>query len=591
MIEIYEYGKEYLIHITGDDHQRQDDHFTFKHFIKLKRDCEEYEGYLVPNLDEVRLYFNIDDDEDFDEIGDTLKLSPYEYQKEAIRFCLKRKTALLVLPCGAGKTVLGIGTYAELIKRGLINGPGMVVVKASLKTQWAAEVKKFSHFTPIVIQTKAAISVNIKNRIKSRKKKLANKALTASEKETIKAEIAELEVNIDKVFEDQFENADLFVLNYEALCDDDIRMALHKKKIKYLISDESHYIKNHKAERSKALCEFAYVPYKIESTATPVQKNYEDIFGLFKLLRPEFWPTHSKFAQKHIRYYAPGRIAEFLNIDYLRTQISPYVFVKTKEEISSQLPELLVFQRYCDMSFEVQEMHNRIMVELDNLREEEKAVRATCKTEREAEQNPKLLAIEARVMALQTFAQELADAPELLTLSESEFSKEYKLPKNTPNPKLELLASLVEEIIESGEKVAIFSKFERMQGIMQERLQKIDKKMKFAYVNGAIKDDKRFDEVYNKFRDQDDYKVLFITNAGSEGLNLSRCKYLIEYDLADSYAIQTQRHGRIERADSIHDTAIVYQLICNNSWDEIALKIIEKKEGYDFELFKKSSDE
>jgi ERCC4-related helicase len=92
--------------------------------------------------------------------------------------------------------------------------------------------------------------------------------------------------------------------------------------------------------------------------------------------------------------------------------------------------------------------------------------------------------------------------------------------------------------------------------------------------------------VYTKFRDNDDYKVLLLTNSGSEGLNLSNCKYLIEYDLADSYAIQTQRHGRIERADSIHDNTIVYQIIATDSYDEIQQKIVSKKESMDFELIK-----
>lgn len=68
--------------------------------------------------------------------------------------------------------------------------------------------------------------------------------------------------------------------------------------------------------------------------------------------------------------------------------------------------------------------------------------------------------------------------------------------------------------------------------------------------------------------------------------NLSACKYLIEYDLANSYAIQTQRHGRLERADSIHSTVYVYQLIMEDSWDEIALKIIDKKESYDYNIIK-----
>lgn len=69
-------------------------------------------------------------------------------------------------------------------------------------------------------------------------------------------------------------------------------------------------------------------------------------------------------------------------------------------------------------------------------------------------------------------------------------------------------------------------------------------------------------------------------------VNLSQCKYLIEYDLANSYAIQTQRWGRLERADSIHNTVFVYQLIMKDSWDEVAAKIIEKKEGYDDTIIK-----
>ena len=72
----------------------------------------------------------------------------------------------------------------------------------------------------------------------------------------------------------------------------------------------------------------------------------------------------------------------------------------------------------------------------------------------------------------------------------------------------------------------------------------------------------------------------------SEGISLNKCNYLIEYDLADSYAIQTQRHGRIKRANSIHKTSYVYQIICYNSYDEIQAKIIAKKEDYDNNLIK-----
>lgn len=40
---------------------------------------------------------------DFNNIGEGMKLKPYEYQKEAIDFTLKQDKSLLILPCGAGK--------------------------------------------------------------------------------------------------------------------------------------------------------------------------------------------------------------------------------------------------------------------------------------------------------------------------------------------------------------------------------------------------------------------------------------------------------------------------------------------------------
>ena len=125
-----------------------------------------------------------------------------------------------------------------------------------------------------------------------------------------------------------------------------------------------------------------------------------------------------------------------------------------------------------------------------------------------------------------------------------------------------------------------------MQQIITERINKEFDDIKIAYVNGSMNSDQRYDEVYNKFRDDDDYKVLIMSEAGTEGINLSTCKYLIEMEPADSYAYQTQRHGRLERADSIHDTVYAIQLIARESWDEIALKIIQKKEDYDNRIIK-----
>lgn len=528
---------------------------------------------------------------DYDDIGQSMKLQPYGYQKEAIKFGLDNKEVLIVYPCGAGKTPIGIGLYLEAREHGIVSGPGMVVVKASLKTQWVKEVSKFSDLKARIINTPKEASSSIQDKIRRRKNRIEKLHAEGNEKEvaSLRKEIVKLQKEARLVFEEQFKDVDLFVLNYETLRDAKVRSQLHKLKLEFIMADEVHYIKNKDSKRSKALYEFGDAPFKVGATATPVGKNPEDLYGIFKFIKPDLFPSWSSFSRTYIKYAGYGKIVGFRNLNKLRDQIAPSIIVKSKEEISDQLPSLMVMQRYCDLEPAQQEMHNSIMEQLDELKSQEDAIRMKFKSEVEARNNPELQKIEAMILAHQTFAQQLANSEELLEMSESDLAKKFIT--GTPSNKLELLVDLVEEILGSEEKVVIFSRFKKMQDIIEKRFAKEFPKAKLAYVHGQLNDKERYREVYDKFRDQDDYKILLCTDAGAEGLNLSKCKYLIEYDLAESYAIQTQRHGRVERADSIHDTVFVYQLIANDSWDEIAAKIIDKKEGYDAELIRASGDD
>lgn len=525
---------------------------------------------------------------DYADMGKSMKLQPYDYQKEAIKFAIDTHETLIVYPCGSGKTPCGIGIYIEAKERGIISGPGMIIVKASLKTQWLHEISKFSDLKCAIIQSKSDISNNIKTKIKRRQAKINNldKIANAKEIKALKAEISDLKLEIDTLFASQFNDLDLYVLNYETLKNPDVRIEMHRRKINFIFADEIHYVKNRTSKRSEALYEFGNSKIKIGATATPVGKNPEDLYGIFKFISPALFPSFSKFASMYVKYAGYGRVAGVKNAEHLVKKYAPHVIVKTKEEISDQLPDLVVIQRYCDMTNDQWTMYEKIILELDDLKKQDKAIRARCKNEHEAKNSSELRELEARILALQTFAQELCDAPEILATSVSNMAKNY-VPTDLSSPKLDLLTELVEEIIESGEKVCIFSRFKTMQPIITREIHKqIDKNIKIAYVNGELNDTARFKEVYDKFRDDEDYKVLIMTDAGAEGLNLSKCKYLIEFDLADSYGIQTQRHGRVERSDSIHDNVFVYQLIADGSWDTIAQKIIEKKEGYDTELIK-----
>jgi len=524
------------------------------------------------------------------EIGKDLKLKLFPYQKEVVRFCLSKNKAIIVLPCGSGKTPIGIDTFIDAKNLSIISesGKGLIVVKSSLKIQWSKEIEKFSNLKASLVDTYKSVNPYLQAKIRKLKKKqepyLKNAMYYASELEEIENEIRLLEEKIETEFNAMFdEKNDLFIANYETLRDSHVRQRLHKLNLEYVFADEIHYIKNSSSSRSKALYEFADVKLRFGATATPIQKNPLDAYGICRFISPDTFKSESSFKTRYLVYSGFGRVSGSKNEQELNKKLSDFMIVKEKEEVSAQLPSLVVVPRYCALEQKQIAVTEQILEEIKELKEQERNLIANSNGNIPAN-NEELLKIQANIMARQTFASELAVTEELLTLSDSNLAKKFVT--GSKSNKIELLLDLIEEITESNEKVALFSKYRRLQPILTKAINERFSNIKIAYISGSLSSEERYTEAYTKFRDNDEYKVLIMSDAGVEGINLSKCKYLIEIEPADSYMVQTQRRGRIERADSLHTTVFVYQLIAEKSYDEISLKIIDKKERYDAAIIK-----
>lgn len=526
---------------------------------------------------------------DWYDIGSEMKLQLYDYQKQVVKFIVdshgdNSHDTLIVSPCGSGKSPMAIAAYLECKKRGIVDGPGMIVVKASLKIQWEKEVSKFSGLVPRVIRTYKDVVSREESLLKRKQEALENVSSKEEEK-SLKKEIKLVKSKIKEKFGEQFTGADLYILNYETLNDDKVQSEMLKIAPQFIVSDEVQYVKSSSTKRAKSLYKFNKAKVKIGETATPVQRDPHDIFGIFKFVHPELFPKKTNFSAMYVRYGYGYRIIGAKNEKQLNGKISPYMFILTKEEVAKQLPRLVVTQRYCRFSDKQQAVNDKFFEELEELHEKEKSI-SRGMTEEQMKSNPEVLDLEAAITSRQTFLQELTLSEKLLEESDSRIASQFIT--GSPDEKISLMKDLVSEIIESGEKVCIFSRFAKMQPIIADAIRSIPglKNVGIAYIRGELSPEQRFEEAYTKFRDNDNYKVLLCSDAGAEGLNLSLCKHLIEMDLATSYAVQTQRHGRLERADSVHDTVYVTQLIMENSWDEIAKKVIDKKEKFDLSIVK-----
>ena len=479
-------------------------------------------------------------------IGKGLKYEPYEYQKETVFFGSEKNSALFLLPTGSGKSFIAITLYNELKQSNKVTTPGIIVVPASLKYQWVKEVSKFSDLIAHSVDTPSKAG---------------------------------------KKFDKQFEDCDLLICNYETLKNKAVAEKLKEVNCQFIIGDEIQKINNYKSGIHKAICQFNDLEYRYGMTATPITNNPENVFGIFNFLDPNLFKTHGKFATNYIIYKGYGRVAGVKNVDHLKTQINPYIFMKTEDEISDQLPELIVTPIYCTMPNKTRKINDAIMADLKIAQDAVGRIEKEITNPKLLEKNPEYLQWTAKVMAYQTFAQELADDPRLLGMSESNMANQYNI-DGLDSPKLEVLEELVENIIDANETVCIFTKYERMQRLLINELQNKFKDIKIAHINGSMTPEERYEQAYTLFQDNDEYKVLIVTEAGNAGISLSKCKNLIEYDLADSYANQIQRHGRVKRADSISRVSNIYQIILDESYDNIAQRIINKKKNYDSDIIK-----
>jgi len=578
MVTLKKNGKYYYIKYSGNSLSEYMEYAKLLSSISPKYYDDKAKSWYCSSVEAQKISDRLNNQG----IGEDLLLKPYDYQRQAIAFCKEQKNGLIQLPCGAGKTPIGLGAFLELRKE-TPDLRGVFVVKAALKNQWRDEITKFTNLRANVIFTFKSITKNFTNRIKSREKKIEKLSVKLKENGNkimkLKREIEKLTEERRHIFIEAFDTTkyDIFVINYEVITDEFVRFMLHKQNIQFWYVDEADCIKSNTTDRSMALYEFNKAKYRFGATATPIRKNPKDLFGIFSFITPELFPNEKEFDRTYLKFWY-GRVSGSQNEEQLARIVEPHIFKRTFEQIADQLPQQIVRQVYCDPTDKQAAAYDRLMQEIDDLSEKKKAMYARF-TPTQLAQNAEFQALENGIAARQSFAQMQADSEELLELSESNMAKVYIT--NGKSSKISTCVDLVEKIIASGEKVCIFSKFIHMQDILKREFAKSAalKNVEVDCILGSTSAEERT-EVLRRHKTMAGHDILLLTDSGEAGLNLSSTKYMIEFELADSAAKQTQRHGRIQRADSIHKNVFVFQLLMRHSWDEIAEKIVSKKKGY-----------
>jgi SNF2 family DNA or RNA helicase len=478
----------------------------------------------------------------------TMKLDLFDFQKVGVicsLFTMQQNGGFLLADTmGLGKTIQALGVAHSLFKRGECKKV-IVSCPKNVKYQWADEVETFTDLKPIVVDGY------------NRKKRL-------------------------ECFE---EEGDIYITNHDQLINDDFDYMMDISP-DLLIIDEIHYFKNHSTKRTRALKKIGELTkYRLGLTGTPMQNHPSDVHSVFEFLIPNLFGSFNSFKKKYIYYswdYGYPQEEGYQNLFDLKKRISPYMIRRLTHDVRDDMPEVYQKTHYVEMSKTQKEIHEKVSIELEDTKDQINALRqsiAKAKGKRKKKLESELEELDGRAMGLMNIQMEVSNNLSLLKSSESGWVKQFvKDVPISPSAKFKHTMKLIKSVLEYDEdfKIVIFSQFARMVKELKEEILDKNYSKEVATIYGELNEKQRNDEKRN-FIDNKECRVIVMSDAGAEGLNLQVASHLINYDYPWNPAIIDQRNGRINRIGSPWDKVFISNMISKESIDEKVEKAVNKK--------------
>jgi SNF2 family DNA or RNA helicase len=225
----------------------------------------------------------------------------------------------------------------------------------------------------------------------------------------------------------------------------------------------------------------------------------------------------------------------------------PFLLRRKKIEVAKDLPERIEQVLICDLSSAQRSIYDGLLRE----------IQIGVTDGNEAAKRMKML------LGLLRLRQVCCD----LRLLGPDIAKEHD-----QSTKLDLLEELLEEAIDGGHRVLVFSQFVKMLLLIRKRLE--NKSTAFTYLDGQTKNRQ---SVVDRFQTEGSIPVFLMSlKAGGVGLNLSAADTVIHFDPWWNYAAEAQA---TDRAHRIGQTRIVtaYKLIARDTVEEKIVKLQVRK--------------
>lgn len=307
-------------------------------------------------------------------------------------------------------------------------------------------------------------------------------------------------------------------------------------EIDMIAVDEFHKCKNPEADQTEQLLSL-HAPTQIAMTGTPMMNKPVDLYAPLNWLGYEkhtFWQF--KYHYCHLGGFSGTEILGYKHLEEITDTLDTMMLRRLKEDVLD-LPEKTYINEYVEMGVEQTKVY----------RQEHTAIDVT---QLKMSNNPLAELIRLR--------QATGNPAILVDIKE--------------NAKFDRMEELVDDAVENGKKVVIFSNWTQVTDSVLIRLNKYNP----ATITGKVKDsDTQLQK--DKFQEDDTCKVIVGTiGKMGTGYTLTAGSVVIFLDEPWNMALKEQATDRCHRIGQENNITI-YTLLCKNTIDERINDIVEKK--------------
>jgi superfamily II DNA or RNA helicase len=466
-----------------------------------------------------------------------LKAELRAYQQQGLnwmQFLREQNLAgVLADDMGLGKTVQTLAHILAEKEAGRLTRPALIVVPTTLVHNWREEARRFAPELKVLVLNGP-----------QRKERF-----------------------------EQIAGHELILTTYALLWRDQKVLAGHDYHL--LILDEAQYVKNASTKAAQAIRGLR-AAHRLCLTGTPLENHLGELWSQFDFLLPGLLGSQKDFTR---RWRNPiEKNGDAVRRALLARRIRPFMLRRRKDEVAKELPAKTTILCSVDLEGAQRDLYETVRTAM------QEKVRAAVSAQGLARSHIIVLdallklrqvCCDPRLVRTRKASGEAAGADDAADAAQKRdrADKAEKGARAMRSAKLDLLLSMLPELIEEGRRVLLFSQFTGMLSLIAEALE--EAAIPYVILTGDTAD--RVTPV-ERFQQGEVPLFLISLKAGGVGLNLTAADTVIHYDPWWNPAAENQATDRAHRLGQ-DKPVFVYKLIAAGSIEEKIVELQEQKAG------------